>query len=101
MNLSRISLTKYLGCFFVRPREATSKLETKAIDNRHWLRDLDPFAFELQRALSHCNKHMPQKCDNQDENSTPCPCQPPASRGTGTDCQADLPVHPQCDNPPL
>jgi hypothetical protein len=63
MNLSRISLTKYLGCLFTHSREAVSRLEAKGHGRTHTPPDLDPFAFFQSQPAIIALRHgrVPQK----------------------------------------
>ncbi len=61
INLSRISLTKNLGCPFTHSCEAVSGLEANGHERTHTPPDLDPFAF-LKRSptLLHCRMGLVQ-----------------------------------------
>src|SRR5690606_28012371 len=57
INLSRISLTKNLGCSSAHPREAASELETSGHGRDAYPPDRDPFACDdASPGLWHCSK---------------------------------------------
>jgi hypothetical protein len=84
MNLSRISLTKYLGCSFAHSCEAALELEANGHERTHTPPDLDPFAFlNCSLTLLHCNSRLRSVFVESD-------------RLEGQKSQGA-----QCDNPPL
>ena len=71
MNLSRISLTKYLGCLFPSPCEAALRLEAKTIGSPDGLRDLDPFAVDCNVRLCHLMAASPLGHTKANNRQTP------------------------------